>query len=306
MDYISLNGQLTPYEEARIAPGDAGFLHGAGLFETMRVQAGTIFRLADHLQRLADSAGTLGVQLSLTASQVEEMTADLLEANGLAGQAARLRLTITRGDINSASQNEPAPPMTLVLSASRFTAYPATLYAQGMTVLISSCKQNPQSPLTGHKTTSYLDRLLALHEAQRAGAGEALWFTPRNETLAEGSISNVFIVDKNGTLCTPPLRLPLQGGGPTNAATARLCLPGITRQLVLNLAIEANLLPHERLLTIDDLLSAKEVFLTNAVMGVMPVARVERHPIGPEKPGDITKQLMQAYNDRLTKECSPG
>lgn len=289
-DFVHLNGQLVSYEEAArggIAPGDAGLLHGAGLFETMRAREGTVFRLRRHLERLSRSAQVLSVPFSLGESQLAEMIGELLEANGLDEGEARLRLTITRGDLHAASAQDPVPPVTLLISAASFEPYPAVLYEKGMTVVVSAYKQNPENPLTGHKTTSYFDRLLALREAQQMKAGEALWFTVHTNYLAEGSISNVFIVDRDGILATPPLTMP-------EKPNQRLCLPGITRQAVLEIATAAGILPHERLLTINDLLSAKEVFLTNAIMGVMPVTHIEKHMVGDEKPGALARQLGEA------------
>lgn len=292
MDFIHLNGQLIPYEDARIAPGDAGLLHGAGLFETMRARNGKVFRLADHLARITRSAEAHSIAFALGVVELVDMIGELLEANSL--RDARVRLTITRGDMHEATPENPQPPTTLVLAAAEFAPYPAGLYEKGMTVLVSRCKQNPDSPLTGHKTTSYMDRLLALREAQLAKAGEALWFTHDNATVAEGCISNVFAVLADDTLATPPLTVP-------HKVNARLCLPGITRQTVLELARAANILPHERLLTIDDLLSAREVFLTNAIMGLMPVTRIEQHQVADEEPGPLTQQLRTAYEARVAE-----
>jgi branched-chain amino acid aminotransferase len=292
-DFISVNGQLVPYDDARIAPGDAGFLHGAGLFETLRARNGKVFRLADHLARLARSAEAHSIPFALGAAQLTEMITDLLDANGLAD--ARLRLTVSRGDLHEATADNPTPATTVVISAAAFAAYPVALYERGMTVTLSRYKQNPDSPLTGHKSTSYMDRLLALREAQLAKAGEALWFTPDNATVAEGCISNVFAVLSDGVLATPPLTVP-------GKANARLCLPGITRGVVLDLARERNVLPHERLITVNDLLAAKEVFLTNAIMGVMPVTHVEQHNVADEKPGELTRKLRDAYEARVAAE----
>jgi branched-chain amino acid aminotransferase len=286
-DYIHVNGQLIPYDEAHITAGDAGILHGAGLFETMRAKAGNVVRLREHLARLVRSAETLSIPFSLGEVQLKEMIADLLEANSLTD--ARLRLTITRGDLHAATPQDPTPPVTFILSAAAFQPYPASLYEKGMTVVLSPSKQNPENPLTGHKSTSYFDRLLALREAQKLQAGEALWFTAHSNYLAEGSISNVFLVDKEGLLCTPPLTVP-------EKTNQRLCLPGITRQAVLDAAAAQNILPHERMLTVNDLLSAREVFVTNAIMGVMPVTHIEKHVVGEGRPGQITTQLAQAID----------
>jgi len=309
-DYIHLNGQLLSYDDAArggIAPADAGLLHGAGLFETMRAHHGRVFRLRQHLDRLTRSAQTLSIPFALDESQLQEMIADLLEANGLGGEEkegdARLRLTITRGDLHAATPEDPIPPTTLILSAAPFTPYPPELYEKGLTVIISPCKQNPENPTTGHKTTSYFDRLLALRQAQQANAGEALWFTAATNYLAEGSISNIFLVDKDGILCTPPLIIPpTEDSGLRTQNSLPLCLPGITRQVVLELSTAQNILPHERLLTINDLLAAKEVFLTNAIMGVMPVTHLEKHDVGTGKPGDFTRQLRIAYERLLSTE----
>ncbi len=302
-DFVHLNGQLLPYDDARIAPADAGLLHGAGLFETLRAKNGKIFRLRQHLQRLANSAHALNIPFALSETQLAEITADLLEANGLAD--ARLRLTITRGDLHEATADNPTPPVTLLLTAAEFLPYPPALYEKGMTVIISRFKQNPESPLTGHKTTSYLDRLLALREAQELKAGEALWFTPHTNLLAEGSISNIFLVTQDGILATPPLTTTSDPLSTQHSAlSTRLCLPGITRQLTLELATAAGILPHERPLTIHDLLAAKEVFLTNAIMGLMPVTAIEKHIIAAGQPGPLTQQLRTAYNQTLESETT--
>ena len=293
--YINVNGQIVSLEEAAVSPSDAGILHGAGLFETMRVRDGKVFRGREHVERLMASARTLGIPVSLTAGQLQEMAGDLCEANHLTN--ARVRLTITRGDLQEATAENPVPPVTLILSASDFQPYAAGMYEKGMTVVVSRYKQNPESPLCGHKTTSYFDRLLALKEAQEAKAHEALWFTAHTNYLAEGSISNVFIVDHEGTLATPPLLLPEQ-------AERRLCLPGITRQVVLELATAMNHLPHERLLTINDLLGAKEVFLTNAIMGVMPVSAIEKHAVNGGKVGELTMKLREGYDSAVKSETA--
>jgi branched-chain amino acid aminotransferase len=275
----------------------------------MQARHGKVFRLEDHMARFLESAKILGIPLALEVAQVQELIAELLSANDLLAAPARLRLTATPGDIHQAAQDPQATPaVTLLITAMPLSPYPETLYEKGMTVLVGAAKQNPQNPLTGHKTTSYFDRLWALRQAQALGAGEALWFTPRHETLAEGCISNVFLVDDSKTLLTPPLTLPLQASG-TDAAespppsSARLCLPGMTRKVVLELAAQHGQVFREVLITIDDLLSAREIFLTNAIMGVMPVTRLERHAVGDEKPGEVTKKLAQLYAARVEEEC---
>jgi branched-chain amino acid aminotransferase len=294
-DYVNVNGQLARYEEVGISPSDSGLLHGAGLFETLRVRNRKVFRAAQHIERVTRSGAALGISVTLTVEQLSEMIADLCEINGLTD--ARARLTITRGDLHEATAEHPVPPVTLILSATAFEGYPPALYEKGMTVVVSRYKQNPESPLTGHKSTSYMERLMGLREAQEMKAGEALWFTAGTNFLAEGSISNVFVVDAAGAVATPPLIVP-------ERTNQRLCLPGITRELVMELAPSLELNLQEKLLTIHDVLAAKEVFLTNAMMGIMPVTAIERHIVGGVEftPGPITKQLRERYMQVLHEE----
>ncbi|MEI8194926.1 MAG: aminotransferase class IV [Phycisphaerae bacterium] len=327
MEYVSLNGLVVPYEEATIAVGDAGLLHGVGLFETMRVHHGKIFRLNDHVRRINASAKALDLPVLVTAEFVESILPDLLSSNNLdtGSGDARVRLTVTPGDprptaatpVTAAGATEVAhPQVTFLLTAAEFRPYPKELFEKGMSAIISGYKANPLSPLAGHKTTCYFDRLIALRQAHAAGCGEAFWFTTRHETLTEGCISNVFIVDQQGLLATPPLLIapevlgipaasPNVNGTPaaSSAPNLPLCLPGVARKLMTELAMQADILPHERLITIDDLLQAREVFITNSIMGVMPIVRIERHGVGDEKPGPITRQFMEAYAKRLEEEC---
>jgi branched-subunit amino acid aminotransferase/4-amino-4-deoxychorismate lyase len=152
-------------------------------------------------------------------------------------------------------------------------------------MMVSLCdyRQNTLDPLCGHKTTNFFARLLALQEALEKKTTESLWFTTENK-LAEGCVSNVFIV-KDGTLLTPSLDTPV--------------LPGIARKTVLEIAAKEGIAFEEKDLFINDLLEADEVFVTNSIMTVMPVATVEAKAIGDGKSGEVTKYLLKCYNDML-------
>ena len=175
----------------------------------------------------------------------------------------------------------------VLITAVPLEPVPDEYHTRGVTVHVASPVQQSTDPLIGHKTTCYWPRLQALHEAQQRGCAEALWFTETRQ-LAEGSISNAFIV-KNGVLKTPPLGTPV--------------LPGITRAVVLELGGELEIDTQECPLSIDDLLDADEVFLTNVIMQVVPVIRVEKHDIADGHLGPVTKKLMAAFRDRVRKEC---
>ena len=130
---------------------------------------------------------------------------------------------------------------------------------------------------------------MALRRAQQLGLIESLWFTTDN-LLAEGCISNVFVV-KGGIVKTPPIDTPV--------------LPGVTRAAVIEVAGAGGIPVEERPLTINDLLEADEVFLTSTTMEVMPVARIEKHTIADDRPGPISRRLLQLFRELVAREC-PG
>jgi branched-chain amino acid aminotransferase len=283
-EIVYLNGQWVPRTEAAVSVYDGGFLHGAGLFETMRAENGRIFRLEAHLARLMRSAGKLLLPIEPSGLPSADDFQDLLRRNDL--KRARVRLTVTSGAVLTAAESD-RPRLTVCATASGETGYPEDLYQTGVTVMISRFRQSPSDPLAGHKTTNYLPRLIALRAAQSQRCVEALWFTTEN-LLAEGSISNVFVV-KDGTVSTPRLETPV--------------LPGITRAAILELCQAASIPAEERAVTVNDLLDADEVFITNSAMQVMPVCRVERADIADGRPGPITRRLLADYLALVTKEC---
>lgn len=287
-EFVSLNGEILPAGDAQVSVFDAGLTHGAGLFETLRAFHGRPFRLERHLDRLEASAKALHVPLPDDRESWGRDIERLLEANGL--REARLRLTVTPGATQGAAaeSEEPGFHGTTLITASAAAAYPAELYARGMTVCVSSFRVSKLDPIARHKTVSYLPRLIALREAQQKRCGEALWFNTEN-LLAEGCISNVFLVI-GGALHTPRLDTPV--------------LPGVTRGLVAEMSQGHGIEMRETPLTIDDLLGATEIFLTNAVMGIMPVTRIERHAVGNEKPGGVTVQMMQEYRAFVERETA--
>lgn len=277
---IYINGSFLPEPEAMIGVDDGGWLHGAGLFETMRAERGRVFRFDRHINRLRRSAEVLLRPLSDEALPDESVVAELLRRNGLSD--ARVRLTVSSGSMRSADEGD-APAPNVCLTAWPLKLYPASMYEQGVQVVICPYRVSPSDPIAPHKTTSYLPRLMGLRHAQKVSCLEALWFTTEHH-LAEGCISNVFVVT-NGVLRTPPPDTPI--------------LPGITRETVLELARDQHLATREEPLTIHDLLDANEVFLTNTIMQIMPVIRVEKHDIMDGHPGEVTKRLSEALRERI-------
>jgi len=278
---VFLNGQLVPESQATVSVADAGFLHGAAVFSTALAHNGVVFRLDRHLARMFDTATMLGLRTGATPEELTDATARLLAANELT--EARVRITLTPGSVHGAE------PTTLI-TAHPLPAYPPEWYEKGIGVVISSLRQGSGPPIYGCKTGCYLPRIIARQEAATKGFDEALWFTEDNR-LAEACTCSVFLV-LGGEVLTPPISTPV--------------LPGVVRQAVIDLCEGLDIPCHERALTIRELLEAQEVFLTSSCAGIRPVARIERHAVGGEKPGPVTRRIRKAYGELLDRECGLG
>jgi branched-chain amino acid aminotransferase len=295
---IFLNGQILPPDQARIAVDDAGFQHAIGLFETMTAQHGRVFRLKQHLERLCNSAMALGLSKDLNAEAIAEAVRITIEHNQI--DRARIRLTVTPGSLSMLSGQPPRNPGvagTILIQPTEPTEYDPRYFDEGITVLVAQPGANPFDALAGHKTLAYWSRLRTLRQAASVGAGEAIWLNVSNH-LASGSISNVFLV-KEGQLLTPIAR----GEEADNTLPAPV-LPGITRAAVIELAEELGVTVKRQMLSIDDLLEADEVFLTNSSWQVLPVSKVEKSPIGACKAGDLTKRLRADLLDLIERETT--
>jgi branched-subunit amino acid aminotransferase/4-amino-4-deoxychorismate lyase len=217
----------------------------------------------------------------------DELTENVEQVVNASSEAdLRVRLTVTPGSLRAIGDDSPG--LTIVATASEGAKYPAECYTKGVTLAVSRYRQSAHDPTIGHKTTSYLARLAALREAHAEQSFEALWLTPDGRP-AEGSVSSLFVV-RDQQLLTPPLNTPV--------------LPGITRAAVMELAVDLGVPVREKELSMPELLSADEAFLTNSLMGVMPVVHVGRDPIGTEQPGDTTGDLYSAYEGLIERECA--
>lgn len=281
---VYLNGAFVSEQEARVSVYDGGWLHGAGLFETMRAERGRVFRIESHLERLRRSAIAVLTPMERSDLPAEAVFKELFERNEL--KEARVRLTVSAGSMREGDEGD-VRRLTVCATAAPLSGYSAELYDRGVHAAVCDFRQSTSDPLAGHKSTAYLPRLLGLRQAQQKHCLEAIWFTTGNE-LAEGSMSNVFVV-RGGVLKTPPLDTPV--------------LPGIARGLVLQIASDCGIERKQCSLSIDDLLDADEVLLTNSILQVMPVVRVEKHDIGQGRVGPIGKRLYQEYRNRVQQEC---
>ncbi|MHB1157389.1 MAG: aminotransferase class IV [Phycisphaerales bacterium] len=288
---IFLDGQFVEADGARVSAMDAGIQHGVGLFETMQAFNGRVFRIEQHIDRLITSAKELGLSNKLRAGPLCELVERTVHENDMT--EARVRLTVTGGDLamlNTARGLTPAAKRehqpTVLCVATPPTEYPAEFFENGISAVIADPKANPFDPSAAHKTLNYWMRLRSLAQAATSGGGEALWFTVTNH-LCGGAVSNAFIV-KDGRLFTPIVR-----GEETTGTLPSAALPGVTRAAVLEVAEELDVPVEKKMLSINDVLEADELFLTNSSWQVLPVVKVESKTIHEGEVGDITRRIRE-------------
>jgi len=278
-ELVHLNGTLVPRSDARIAALDYGFLYGYGLFETMRAYGGRVFRLDRHLDRLAGSAERLGIPVETPA--LKDAIVETIRASELGD--ARARLTVSIGEGGTVPDPASCGKPTVLVVAGQYQPFPDEVYQKGFRAVVSSARRNSQSPLSGMKSLNFLESMLARQEARAAGVDEAILLNERG-LLTEASMSNLFLVTA-GVVRTPDLSCGV--------------LPGIAREAVLELALEAIQMDS---LQLDDLRQADEAFLTNSVMEVMPLTEVEGKPVGSGRPGAVTRKVAGEYRETVGRE----
>ena len=277
-----VNGRLLPEGDAVVDARDRGWTLGDGLFETLRVVHGVVVRLDAHLLRLRGGARVIGLPVSWSDAELSGAIAQTLQANGL--EEAVVRLTASRGvpTVRGLLPAGDAQP-TLVVHAQLFGGYEAALYQRGMRAVTSDIRRNEHSPTSNIKSLSYLDNILARQGAAQQGADEALLCNTAGE-LACASAANVFVV-VDGVLLTPPLRSG--------------ALPGTVRGALLSLAPQLGIRAEERVLYPVVFRQASEAFLTNALVGVMPLSSVDEQGIGVNTRFDVAQRMSAALEHDL-------
>ncbi|MEM1330321.1 MAG: aminotransferase class IV [Planctomycetota bacterium] len=322
MPDVFLNGELMDRGDARLSAFDASVQHAVGLFETMLAVGGAeddggpdVVGLDLHLERLIASAAELGLVEQLRPAPLREAVLRTLESSGVAddrSKHARVRLTITGGDLNllQAGGGGPHQP-TVMVQVQPATRYPDELFERGAMASVADLKVNPFNPFEGHKTLNYWPRLRALQLASAKGAAEALVFGVTNH-LAGGCVSNALLV-KDGRILTPIARgeeetvveeheKALGKDSPKTERGAVLpspVLPGVTRAMVLDAAQDRGIGVVKQMLTVDDVMTADELLLTNSSWGVLPVTRIESHQVGGEEAGEVARLMRSWWVERL-------
>ncbi len=279
-----IDGDIVAASEARVSVFDHGFLYGDGVFEGMRFQHRTPFRLDRHLRRLRDSASALMISVPMTKEQLTRAVAETIAASPL--ESGYLRIIITRGvgplGIDPASCDRPG----VIVIADELHMLDEARRAEGVKVIIASTRRMTPDRLDPRvKSLNYLNAILARIEANHAGADEAILLNHAGR-VAEGSADNLFIV-KDGELKTP--------------AVSEGALAGITRATVLELAGERGMPVREARLTPYDLYTADECFLTGTGARLIPVREIDGRPLA-SCPGPRYRALSAAYSALVAKE----
>ena len=277
MKQLWCNGQWLDAGDSPVSPTDRGLTLGLGLFETLLVLDGAPVFAERHLARLRGGCTRLGWVPELP--DLRRIMREIIHRNDLTTGRARIRLAITGGS---------GPLDDLTLGADHrvwMTATRTAVPAPATTANLAPWVRNERSPLAGLKCASYAENLLALEHAARLGFGETLFLNTAGR-LCEAATSNIFIV-ANGGLRTP--------------APASGCLPGITREVVLELAELAGIPCQECDLSTSDLHAADEVFLTSSMRGLVEVSRFEQRSF---PPGQVTNTLREAWT-AATRRLAP-
>jgi len=280
---VNVDGRLAGERDAVVSVFDHGFLFGEGVYEVMRTYRQRPFLYEPHMRRLRASADRIALPLPTSDAEIRERIGATIAAAQLPAEAY-IRLLVTRGvgEIGYDPANCPAP--TVVIIVKPHVELPREAYADGVKIaLVSVLRNHPDSVNPLIKSNNLLNNALAMQEALKRGADEALM---RNQAgdIVECSQSNFFIV-KNGVALTPPLEAGL--------------LPGITREFVLEVAAELGIPARETRLTPDDLRTADEAFITGTTREVTPVVRVEDLTIGNGRLGEITSRLLSRFRERV-------
>ncbi len=265
LHHIVLNGDLVEATAARISPLGDGFSYGLGVFETVRVLRGRPVFFVDHFARLQRSARELGLAFATTAGELGGRCVRCLAANQLEDGGLKIAVFQDAAGIGE-------------LISARAAAYLPVHYEKGFALKTFSTSRHDDG-LSRLKTLNYLENLRARRAAQAAGGDEAL-FVGADRRVLEGAASNVFVV-KGGKIFTPP-------------ADGRI-LPGIARGQVLGILEVGR--AHESAIEASALFEAEEIFVTSALLGVMPVAAVDEKRYDLTR-NPVTRALMAAVRLR--------
>ena len=279
---IYLNGQYMPIEEAKISVLDRGFIFGDGVYEVIPVYSRKAFRLTEHLRRLRHSLDGIKLANPHSDNGWTGIINELIARNE--AQDQYLYLHITRG-VAKRDHAFPSPPVkpTVFMMSNPLTTPPADLLHSGVACITAPDNRWLRCDI---KAISLLPNVLLRQMAVDAGCAETILIRAGSKTegafMTEGSASNIFVV-KDGKLLAPP--------------KDNLMLPGITYDVILEIAA-ANGIPHEvRKIAVTEVVAADELLLTSSTKEVLAITQLDGKPVGSGKPGPMFARLHSLYQD---------
>ncbi|MBW4698840.1 MAG: aminotransferase class IV [Aphanocapsa lilacina HA4352-LM1] len=269
---VNFNGTIAP--EAKVSVLDRSFLYGDGVYEVVRTIGGRPFALQEHLDRMRASANYLYLDIPWSDAQIAAEVERTLAAAG-SGEFY-IRIVVSRGaeeEISLLPGPQLVPDLVIIV---RSISSQLALNEQGVHLTVLPRLRNDARALSpAAKTGNYLNNILALIEARRLGADDALLLNSRGE-VTEATTSNLWLV-KGGTVYTPAVEAGI--------------LHGITRQFLFKLLAQWQIPCRETTLTKTDLFTADEAFLSSSVRLIAPVARIDNYEL-PYCPGGLTRRLF--------------
>jgi branched-chain amino acid aminotransferase len=283
-----IDGVYYPKSQAKISAFDHGLLYGDGVFEGIRAYSGLVFKLKEHVERLYRSAHMIMLEIPIENDEMIRIVLDTLRKNNLRDSYIRLVVTRGVGDLGIDPKNCAKP--TIIVITDTLSLHKAEAKEKGVTAVISWVRRDSVDA-TSHeiKSLNYLNSVLAKIEANISGVDEAI-FLDRNGFVCEGAAENMFIV-KSGRIFAPPSCLG--------------ALPGITAEVVVQIATKLGYEIKEKNITPYDLFNAEEVFFTGTGAEIVPVIEINKRAINNRKTGPVTKKLTEEFA-KLVRDPSFG
>ncbi len=273
METAYLNGEFLPLTEARVSVLDRGFLFGDGIYEVIPVYGGRLFRLDHHLRRLDQSLEAIHLSNPLSHPQWQALLQELIARNGDGEQS--LYLQITRGTMERRDHGLPPEIEPTVFAMSTAVEPPGEGELEGLSAITV---EDIRWKLCHIKSITLLPNILLRQQALESGADEAIML--RDGEVTEGAASNIFVV-QGGVVATPP--------------KGQLLLPGVTRDLVMELCHHNGIQCEERRIDEAALREADELWLTSATREIMPITMLDGRPLANGRPGPIWERVIGHY-----------
>ncbi len=289
---IWVNGKMVPKSEAAVSVYDHGLLYGDGVFEGIRVYKGKIFKCQQHMDRLWRCAEAIQLKIPISQADMVDIQRRCIAANNLTD--AYIRLIVTRGAGTLGLDPRKCPVPGVICIADQIALYPQELYQTGMKVVVAKRPRIPIQCLDPRvKSLNYLNNILAKTESFASGALEAIMLST-DGWVGECTGDNIFIV-KGGRVFTPP---PEAG-----------ILEGITRRFVIDTLCPRTGTPvEEKMMRLEEVLAADEIFLTGSAAEMIAVTSIERdgkiHQIS-DGEGPVTKKLRTLFREIVTSDDVP-